>query len=92
MSSIGFNDFMNTIQSRYNGGFQPYAAGNKRYGAAGRDAPNLGPTTNREGYAQRDREAAARRNIMLQRLKQMQSGSLMRPEYMANQQPGQYRM
>ena len=29
--------------------FQPYAAGNKRYGASGRSAPNIGPVADKQG-------------------------------------------
>jgi hypothetical protein len=54
-------------------GYQPYAAGNKRYGASGRPAPNLGPVGNLGGYATRDAVAAARKRATMQRLKQQQS-------------------
>lgn len=47
-------------------GFNPMAAGNKTYGA-GLSAPNVGPTANRQGYAQRDAAGAARRDALLRR-------------------------
>lgn len=37
------------------GGFNNFAAGNKRYGA-GRIAPNVGPVANKAGYVARDRK------------------------------------
>jgi hypothetical protein len=49
-------------------GFNPYAAGAKRYGA-GRLAPNVGMTTDKAGYAQRDAQNAARKNALLRRMK-----------------------
>lgn len=55
------------------GGFQPYSAGPKRYGQAGLQAPNLGPVQDMSGYAKRDAEAAARRNLVLKRM-QVQNG------------------
>lgn len=58
-------------------GFNPYAAGDKHYGA-GRSFPTSG-SVNKLGYAQRDNQAAARRNAMLQRLQSMQGGSHMDP-------------
>jgi len=36
------------------GGFNRFAAGNKRYGAGQQSAPNVGPVTNKAGYLQRD--------------------------------------
>lgn len=49
------------------GGFSAYGAGTKRYGG-GRSMPNLGPVGNKAGYAQRDREEAAKRNLRLKRM------------------------
>lgn len=37
------------------GGFNSFAAGNKRYGAGG-IAPNVGPVANKAGYVARDRK------------------------------------
>lgn len=86
------DDFLRNIQTRYNGGFQPYAAGEKRYGASGRDAPNIGPTSSPEGYAQRDRIAAVRRNVMLKKLRALRAGNYNDPAALNNQVPGQFRM
>lgn len=36
------------------GGFNPLAAGNKRYGETQRSAPNVGPVGNKAGYVERD--------------------------------------
>lgn len=58
-------------------GFNPYAAGNKHYGA-GRSFPTSG-SVNKLGYAQRDNQAAARRNAMLQQLQNTQAGNYMDP-------------
>lgn len=91
MATSSMDDFLRAIQERYNGGFQPYAAGAKRYGASGRDAPNVGPTANREGYAERDRLAQVRRNMMLKRMKAMQSGNFMDPAYLQQPIPGTFR-
>lgn len=49
------------------GGYSAYGAGAKRYGG-GRSVPNLGAVRNRQGYAQRDREQAAMRNLRLKRM------------------------
>jgi hypothetical protein len=46
--------------------FNKYAAGAKHYGT-GRNAPNVGITPNKTGYAQRDAAAAARKNALLRR-------------------------
>ena len=48
------------------GTFNAYAAGKKHYGT-GRSAPNVGKTANKTGYAQRDAQAAARKQAMLRR-------------------------
>lgn len=53
--------------ARQGGGFRSYAAGAKTYGMV-RNAPNLGPVSDLSGYVQRDREAAARRNLTLKRM------------------------
>lgn len=66
-------------QNRQTGqsGFNPYAAGDKHYGA-GRNFPTSG-TVNRQGYAERDNMVRARRNAMLQRLQQEQAGNYNHP-------------
>jgi hypothetical protein len=38
------------------GGFNRFAAGNKRYGMTQNSAPNVGPVANKAGYAARDRK------------------------------------
>lgn len=90
--ATSMDDFLRAIQERYNGNFQPYSAGTKRYGASGRDAPNIGPTTNREGYAERDRLAKVRRDLMLRRMRATQSGNFMDPAYLQQPIPGTFRM
>jgi hypothetical protein len=46
------------------GGFTPYAAGQKRYGA-GRRGPNVGKTADKTGYGARDLRNDARKNALL---------------------------
>jgi hypothetical protein len=65
--------FMDYMQGRRQG-FNPYAAGQKRYGASARSAPNVGPTGSPEGYDMRERKNNARRNAMLRKMKAKQSG------------------
>ena len=43
--------------------FKPTAAGKKSYGQSGRSAPNVGPTSNRSGYARRDVKLAAAKRL-----------------------------
>ncbi|MFF5977033.1 hypothetical protein ACFY7C_36635 [Streptomyces sp. NPDC012769] len=57
-----------------NKGFNPYGAGKKHYGA-GRTMPNIGPVSNKQGYAERDNKAAARKAAMLRRLKASGKGN-----------------
>lgn len=71
--------FMQYLQGSQQG-FNPYGAGNKVYGS-GRSMPNLGPVTDREGYAERDRAAKARKQ-------QMKRNSMLR--YMQASQRKQY--
>lgn len=47
-------------------GFNPYAAGKKRYGG-GRSMPNIGKVGYTAGYGQRDAQAEARRNALIRR-------------------------
>lgn len=56
--------------------FNAYAAGNKIYGA-GRSFPNLGPTSDPQGYRERDLAARAKRNALLRRLQAQNSGRFM---------------
>lgn len=56
--------------------FNPYAAGNKRYGA-GRPMPNIGPVAHPQGYNERDNKAQARKNAILRRMKGAGSGNPM---------------
>lgn len=69
-------DFMAYLQGR-RGGFNPYSAGDKRYGPSGRSAPNVGPTSaqGKAGYNKRDAEAKRLRNAMLRRMQAQQSGN-----------------
>jgi hypothetical protein len=62
------------------GGFNPYAAGVKRYGG-GRSAPNVGNVSGsgQMGYNERDNKAAARKRALLRRLKGQMSGDPMNP-------------
>ncbi len=90
MANPALNDFLLAIQTKYAGGFQPYGAGDKRYGASGRDAPNIGPTSNIQGYRERDLTAKAKRNYMLKALKAKKKGSFGSPEALRTQRPGTY--
>lgn len=56
--------------------FNSYAAGNKVYGS-GRSFPNLGPTSDPLGYAERDAKVKAKRNAVLRRMKAQNSGNFM---------------
>lgn len=50
--------------------FNPLAAGDKHYGLGQRSAPNVGAVNNAQaqvGYAQRDAQAAARREALIRR-------------------------
>jgi hypothetical protein len=48
-------------------GFNSFAAGDKTYGA-GRSSPNLGPTSNLEGYRERNLTTSTRKNAIMRRL------------------------
>ena len=54
-------------------GFNAFAVGNKKYGP-GRSSPNLGPTSNLEGYRERNLTIDARKAAIMRRLKS-QAGS-----------------
>lgn len=66
-------------------GFNPYAAGSKRYGS-GRTAPNVGAVSGQGqmGYAERDAKAAARKRALLKRLGGQMSGSPMSPKILTS--------
>jgi hypothetical protein len=59
--------------SNSSGTFNPYAAGDKRYGA-GRIAPNIGPTSDPLGYITRDNKAKAKKMAIQRRLAAQQGG------------------
>jgi hypothetical protein len=61
-------DFMDYMQGRGQK-FNPYAAGNKRYGPEGRSAPNVGATSDQAGYTERDNRARLMRNAALRKMK-----------------------
>lgn len=65
----------------------PYAAGTKRYGVSGRDAPNIGPS-DPTGYRERDAKAATTRNAVLRRLKATQRGKYASPDAQSPQAQG----
>lgn len=67
--------------------FNPYGAGEKVY-EGGRTSPNLGPTTNRMGYDERDAAAKAKRNAMLRRMKSTQRGRYMSPDVLRRRNYG----
>lgn len=59
-------------------GYNPYGAGNKRYGAGGRSSPNAGPVSSSQaavGYAKRDMETEARKQAVLEYLQSIGSGN-----------------
>lgn len=62
--------------------FQPYAAGNKRYGASGRSAPNIGPVADKQGYMERDLKKNAMRNAMLRRMQAAQTGNFFSSDFL----------
>lgn len=63
------------------GSSNPYAAGNKVYRGVS-SAPNYGPVTGKEGYADRDREYRTRQknNALQRRLKARKDGRYMSSE------------
>lgn len=60
--------------------FNPYAAGDKRYGA-GRMAPNIGPNSDVLGYATRDNKAKAKKAAIQRRLRGQATGDPNNPGY-----------
>jgi len=65
-------------------GFNPYAAGDKRYGLSGRSNATSGPigTEGMQGYGQRDQEQNARKAAILQRMQAAQGGNYMSANYL----------
>lgn len=55
------------IAPQAGGGFNPYAAGKKHYGA-GRPMPTVGRVQDKVGYGIRDGKAQARRDALIRRL------------------------
>ena len=51
--------FTLSASKKKDNGFNSLAAGSKSYGQSGRSAPNIGPTSNKSGYAKRDAKLAA---------------------------------
>lgn len=80
---------MNPVQGAWGGqsginpsqGFNSYAAGDKRYGFSGRRGPNTGMALDKRGYAERDRRAEIRRNLLLRRLQAGQAGKPMSADF-----------
>lgn len=75
------DDFLAYLQGR-SANFQPYAAGDKRYGPSGRSAPNIGPVADKQGYRERDLQTRAMRNAMLKRMQAGQRGRFMSSDYL----------
>lgn len=69
--------------------FNPYAAGNKRYGA-GRPMPNIGPVAHPQGYSERDNKAQAKKNAILRRMQGAQSGNPMNRSVMGYSTKGKF--
>ena len=82
--------FLDFIDQNFNGAFQPYGAGPKRYGG-GRSAPNVGPVTNIDGYRERELRNKVYKKRMMGKLKKRQQGREADPAVLANQQPESYR-
>lgn len=66
---------------RAGGGFNPYAAGPKRYGITGRANATSGPISpeGMQGYDDRDMQARAKRTALLNRMQATQKGQYMNP-------------
>lgn len=69
------------------GGFNAYAAGIKHYGG-GRSMPNLGPVSNKLGYAKRDLKRSALQNAIARRMKAQDKGNPMAFNYLNAQGGG----
>jgi hypothetical protein len=65
MANADFEDYLTGRGQQ----FQRYAAGKKKYGPEGRDAPNVGPVADKSGYAARDARAKLLRNAALRKMK-----------------------
>ena len=52
--------------------FNPFSAGDKRYGLSQRAAPNVGPTSDQAGYTMRDNRARLLRNAALRKMQAFQ--------------------
>lgn len=65
-------------------GFNPYAAGDKRYGLEGRANATSGPVSaqGQQGYDQRERMQNARKQAVLQRMQAAQNGNYMDANYL----------
>lgn len=72
------------LQNPAGGGFNPYAAGAKRYGLSGSRTATQGPVSaeGMDGYGQRDRLQNARKSAVLGRMQAAQSGNYMSPDYL----------
>lgn len=77
----GDQNFLQYLMGR-NAAFQPYAAGDKRYGFNAQASPHSGGGLNRLGYRERDLKAKAMRNGMLRRMKASQKGRYMSSDYL----------
>jgi len=62
-------------QNRPESGFNPYAAGKKKYGA-GRPMPTTGKLVDKAGYTQRDAKAKARKEALIRRASGKAGGGL----------------
>jgi len=64
-------------------GYSPYAAGDKRYGLEGRGNAQSGPmgAQGMHGYAAWDRQVAAKKQAMLNKMQAGQAGNYMSPKY-----------
>lgn len=76
-------DFLAYVQGRGQS-FNTYSAGNKKYGAAGGSAPNVGPS-DKSGYRKRDAKAKFRKRAMLRKIEAGQKGRFMSADYMTPQ-------
>lgn len=61
--------------NRPDSGFNPYAAGKKKYGA-GRPMPTTGKVTDKAGYTERDAKAKARKEALIRRASGQQGRGL----------------
>jgi hypothetical protein len=75
------DDFLKYLQGA-GVSFQPYAAGNKRYGPSMNSAPNVGPVADKQGYRERDLKMKAMRNAMLRRMQAGQRQRFMSSDYL----------